>query len=187
MDVLSLTKAKTYITIIDTVFKGNTAYKGAGCIWMGVKTVFTLKNNQFIKNKASIGGAIFSEAGIAKITKCVFKSNKAGKVTSWTVKTKAGGVLKHCGGAIMIQNKNIKISKCTFNKNKATWGGAIFFKAGKLSFSGNKLSSNKAKGGTAFFSPKKVKISNKNKWGSKSTTKKALKVKHLIEKSVSAK
>jgi predicted outer membrane repeat protein len=187
MDVLSLTKSKTYITITDTVFKGNTAYKGAGCIWMGVKTVFTLKNNQFIKNKASIGGAIFSEAGIAKITKCVFKSNKAGKVTSWTVKTKAGGVLKHCGGAIMIQNKNIKISKCTFNKNKATWGGAIFFKAGKLSFSGNKLSSNKAKGGTAFFSPKKVKISNKNKWGSKSTTKKALKVKHLIEKSVSAK
>lgn len=87
MDVLSLTKSKTYITIIDTVFKGNTAYKGAGCIWMGVKTVFTLKNNQFIKNKASIGGAIFSEAGIAKITKCVFKSNKAGKVTSWTVKT----------------------------------------------------------------------------------------------------
>ena len=186
MDVLSLTKEKTKITITNTIFKGNTAYKGAGCIWMGVKTDFTLKNNQFINNKASIGGAIFSEAGIAKITSCIFKGNKAGKITSWTVKTKAGGLLKHCGGAIMIQNKNIKISKCTFKSNKATWGGAIFLKGGKFTFVGNKLSSNKAKGGKALFSSKKVKISNKNKWGGKST-KKALKVKHLIEKNVSAK
>lgn len=154
IDALSLTKKKTRITITDSTFKSNTAYKGAGAIWMGLKTVFTLKNNKFIKNKASIGGALFSEQGVAKITKCVFEGNKAGKVTSWTVKTKAGGVLKHCGGALMIQNKNIKVSKCTFKKNKATWGGAIFYKAGKLSLSGNKFTSNKSKDGKAIFSSK---------------------------------
>ena len=186
MDAFSLTKNKIHITITNCVFDSNVAYKGAGAIWLGVKTVFTMKNNQFLKNKASIGGALFSEDGVAKITSCIFKGNKAAKITSWTVKTKAGGVLKHCGGAMMIQKKNIKISKCTFKSNKATWGGAIFFKAGKITFSGNKLSSNKAKGGSAFYSAKKVKISNKNKWGSKSTTKKALKVKNLISKGVTA-
>ena len=187
MDAFSLTKQKIHLTISKCVFEENVAYKGAGAIWLGVKTVFTMKNDQFIKNKASIGGALFSEAGVAKITGCTFKGNKATKVTSWKMKTKAGGVLKHCGGAIMIQNKNLKIKKCTFKSNKATYGGAIFFKAGKLSFSGNKLTSNKAKGSTAFYSSKKIKISNKNKWGSKSTTKKALKVKNLISKGVKAK
>ena len=145
MDVLSLTKQKTKVTITDSIFKSNVAYKGAGCIWMGLKSVFTMKNNQFIKNKASIGGALFSEQGVAKITNCVFNGNKAGKVTSWTVKTKAGGVLKHCGGAIMIQKKNLNIKKCTFKKNKATYGGAIFHKSGKLTLSSNKFSGNKAK------------------------------------------
>lgn len=186
MDAFSLTKNKIHITITNCVFESNTAFKGAGAIWLGVKTVFTMKNNQFLKNKASIGGALFSEDGVAKITKCVFKGNKAAKVTSWKMTTKAGGVLKHCGGAMMIQKKNLKISKCTFTGNKATWGGAIFFKAGKISFTGNKLTSNKAKGGSAFYSAKKIKISNKNKWGSKSTTKKALKVKNLISKGVTA-
>lgn len=181
MDAFSLTKNKIHLTITKCSFDSNTAYKGAGAIWMGVKTVFTMKNNQFTKNKASIGGALFSEDGVATITNCVFKSNKAAKITSWTVKTKAGGVLKHCGGAMMIQNKNLKINKCTFKSNKATYGGAIFFKAGKLSFVGNKLVSNKAKSGTALLSSKKIKLSNKNKWNGKSTTKKALKVKNLIK------
>ncbi|WP_458453646.1 right-handed parallel beta-helix repeat-containing protein [Methanobrevibacter sp.] len=187
MDAFSLTKNKIHLTITNCIFDSNSAYKGAGAIWMGVKTVFTMKNDQFIKNQASIGGALFSEDGVAKITSCIFKSNKAAKITSWTVKTKAGGVLKHCGGAMMIQNKNIKIFKSTFKNNKATWGGALFFKAGKFTFNGNKLSSNKAKGGSALYSAKSIKISNKNKWGSKSTTKKALKVKNLISNTVKAK
>ena len=149
MDSLSFTKQKCYVTVKGCTFQGNTAYKGGGVFWMGVKTVYTMENNKFINNKASIGGVLFSEDSNTKISKCVFQGNKAGKITSWTVKTKAGGKLNHCGGAIMIQKRAVKIYKSTFKSNTATYGAVIFNSGGKLVLSGNKMSGNKAKSGGA--------------------------------------
>lgn len=88
MDSFSLTKNKVHITINNCVFKGNVANKGGGVLWIGLKTVYNMNNNKFINNKATIGGAIYSEDGNVKITKCNFQANKAKKVTSWTMKSK---------------------------------------------------------------------------------------------------
>lgn len=183
MDTFSLTKSKIYITITDSTFDSNLAYKGAGAIWMGVKTVHTMKNNKFLKNRASMGGALFSEEGTAKITNCIFQSNQAKKVTSWTAKNKAGKVLKHCGGVVMIQKGSVTFTKCTFKSNSATYGGAIFLNTGKgnLKITSNTFKSNKAKTGSTIFSHKKLASSSKNKWGSKTlTTSKAMKIKNLV-------
>lgn len=182
MDSFSLTKQKTHITITGCTFKGNTAYKGGGVFWIGVKTVYTMKNNKFINNKASIGGVFYNEDGNVKITNCLFQSNKAKKVTSWTVKTKAGGKLSHCGGAIMIEKKSVTISKSVFKKNSASYGGAIYYLNGKLKLKGNTFSSNKAKSvANEIFASKKLKVSNNNKWGSKKiSTKKAVKNKKMF-------
>ena len=147
MDTLSLNKKKVYLTITGCNFKANSAYKGGGTIWMGKNTVFTMKNNNFTSNKAGMGGALFSEAAVAKLTNCKFQGNQAKKVASWTVKTKGGKILKHYGGAFMIQNKNIQLIKCLFKKNSAAGGGAICHSGGKLKITGTKFSGNTAKSG----------------------------------------
>ena len=147
MDALSLTKKKTYITITGCTFQGNIANKGGGVFWMGKKTVFTMKNNKFIKNKATIGGVFNAEDTNAKISKCIFQGNKATKVTSWTMKAKNGHVLKHTGGVIMMDKKVVKFIKCTFKSNSATFGGVAYHKTGKLTFTGCKYAANKAKSG----------------------------------------
>ena len=181
MDTFSLTKQKIYITITDSVFDSNLAYKGGGAIWMGVKTVFTFKNDKFTNNQASMGGALFSEDATAKFTKCTFQSNKAKKVTKWTAKNKAGKVLKHCGGVVMIQKRSVTFTKCTFKTNYAVYGGVAFVNGGKLKITGNTFKSNKGKTGSAIYSHKKLSTSDKNKWGIKTlTTSKAMKVKNLV-------
>ena len=147
MDSFSINKKNVQVTITGCLFKSNSAYKGGGTIWMGKKTVYTMKNNKFINNMAGMGGALFSEQGTVKINNCLFQGNQAKKVASWTVKTKGGKVLKHCGGALMIQNKNVQITKCTFKKNHATYGGVIFHSGGKLKMTANKFSGNTAKSG----------------------------------------
>lgn len=154
IDTYSLTSKKISINIKGSTFTTNTAYKGAGAIWLGVKTSSSLTNDKFTKNKASLGGAVVSETGSSKITKCKFTSNKASKVTSWTVKTKYGGKLNHCGGGVFIEKAKCKITKSTFKKNKAAYGGAVFHDTGKLTFKGNKLSGNKAsKRGNKVYTP----------------------------------
>ncbi len=137
IDSYSVTKSKIKITIKNCNFKSNTGYKCGGAIWMGVKTIYTVENSKFIKNKASSAGAIEAEDGSAKITKCTFTSNKAAKITSWVVKTKSGGHLAHSGGAILIKNK-CKITKSVFKKNKAKWGKAVKIEGGKLTSKSNK-------------------------------------------------
>ncbi len=128
---------KIYITIKKTVFNSNTGYKCGGAIWMGLKTSYNVVNSKFIKNKASSAGAVEAEDGSSKFTKCTFTSNKAAKVTSWTVKTKSGGHLAHSGGAILIKNK-CTILKSVFKKNKATWGKSVKVEGGRLISKGNK-------------------------------------------------
>jgi predicted outer membrane repeat protein len=145
MDSFSVTKNKVKVTITGCEFKDNTAYKGGGAMWLGVKTYYTMKNNKFINNKAGLGGVFYSEACTAKINNCLFQGNQAKKVASWTMKTKAGAVLKHVGGAIMLEKKSMKITKCVFKKNKASVGGAIFHLGGKLKLSKTKFVGNKAK------------------------------------------
>lgn len=147
MDALSLTKQKTRISISGCTFQGNIANKGGGVFWMGKKTVFTMKNSKFIKNKATIGGVFNAEDTNAKISKCVFQGNKATKVTSWKMKAKNGHVLKHTGGVIMMDKKVVKFIKCTFKGNSATFGGVAYHKSGKLTFPGCKYAANKAKSG----------------------------------------
>jgi predicted outer membrane repeat protein len=147
MDALSLTKQKTRISISGCTFQGNIANKGGGVFWMGKKTVFTMKNSKFIKNKATIAGVFNAEDTNAKISKCVFQGNKATKVTSWKMKAKNGHVLKHTGGVIMMNKKVVKFIKCTFKSNSATFGGVAYHKTGKLTFTGCKYAANKAKSG----------------------------------------
>lgn len=137
IDSYSVTGKKIKITIKKSTFESNTGYKCGGAIWMGVKTVYNIANSKFIKNKASSAGALEAEDGVAKITKCTFTSNKAAKVTSWVVKTKAGGRLAHSGGAILVKN-HCKIFKCTFKKNKATYGKVVKNEGGKVTAKGNK-------------------------------------------------
>lgn len=182
IDSFSLTKKKIYIQIIKCTFNRNTAYKGGGAIWMGLKTVYSMKNNKFTNNRATIGGAIYCQDGIVKIYKCLFTSNKAKKVTSWKVKAKRGGVLHHSGGAILIQKKNVKITKSVFKKNSADYGGSLFFLGGKLKIKYNTFLSNNAKKyAKEICASKKLKISNKNKWTAKKlSSKKALKNKKLF-------
>ena len=105
MDALSLNKQKTRITVTGCTFQGNIANKGGGVFWMGLKTVYTMKNNKFIKNKASVGGTFVAEDTSAKISNCVFKGNKATKVTSWKMRAKDGHVLKFVGGVLMIETQ----------------------------------------------------------------------------------
>lgn len=188
MDSYSLTNGKIYITIKNSLFDSNTGEKGAGAIWMGVKTVYTIDKSNFTNNKASIAGALYTEDGTAKITNCNFINNKAAKITKRVVNTKAGGKLNHCGGAIFDEYcKNLKISNCIFNGNKATYGGALHYKNGKFTFTGNTVTSCTAKYGPGLFSSKSVTISNKNKWGAKKVnTKKAIKSK-IINSLVKAK
>ena len=147
MDSLSLNKNKAYITVTGCNFKANTAYKGAGTFWMGKKTVFTFKNNNFTSNKAGMGGALFAEATTAKITNCIFQGNQAKNLPSWKVRNKAGKILKHYGGALMVQKYTVTITKCVFKKNSAAGGGAICKMGGKLKISGTKFSGNTAKSG----------------------------------------
>ena len=144
MDACTQNGKKVTIKITGTLLEGNTAYKGAGALWMGKKTYYTMTNDKFIKNEAGIGGALFSEDTTAKITKCLFQGNRARQVSSFRMTTKAGGVLKHCGGALMLQKKSVTFKKCTFKKNRATYGGAIFKKGGKLKTTSCKFSGNKA-------------------------------------------
>lgn len=181
-DSYSLTSKKIKVTVKDTTFESNTAYKGGGAIWMGVKTVYKIENSNFNKNKASLGGALVAEAGSAQIIKCTFTGNKAAKVTSWTVKTKSGAKLNHCGGAIFNEKDNVKLTKCTIKNNKATYGGGIFIKTGKMTLTNNVITGNKAsKYGTQLFADSSIKIGNKNKWGPKKlSTKKAIKVKNMF-------
>ena len=147
MDSFSINKNKVQVTISGCEFKGNSAYKGAGVIWMGLKTKYTIKNSKFISNKAGMGGVFYSQDCKSKISKCLFKGNVAKKVASWTVNKKDGGVLKHLGGAIMLEKKSMKIIKCVFKKNRATTGGAIFKHSGSLKVVKTKFSGNKAKVG----------------------------------------
>ena len=147
MDSCSINKNKVYVTITGCTFNANTAYKGAGTIWIGVKTVFTIINNKFINNQAGMGGALLTETGTIKINKCLFQGNKARNIPKWTVKAKSGKILKHYGGAIMVKNQNVKVLRCTFKKNSAAEGGAIYHQAGKLTLSANKFSGNVAKKG----------------------------------------
>ena len=147
MDSFSVNKNKVRVTISGCEFKANSAYKGAGVIWLGLKTNYNIKNSKFINNKAGMGGVFYSEDCKAKITKCLFQGNSAKKVASWTVTKKGGGVLKHLGGAIMLQKKSMKISKCVFKKNHATTGGAIFKDGGSLKVTATKFSGNTAKAG----------------------------------------
>ncbi len=147
MDACSFNKKKIYITISGCNFKQNTAYKGGGTFWMGIYTVFNIKNSKFISNKAGGGGALKCESTIAKITNCLFQGNQAKKLTSWVMKTKGGKILKFCGGAINIENKNIQLIKCTIKKNHASVGGAIFQSGGKLKLTSTKFSGNTAKNG----------------------------------------
>ena len=147
MDACSQNKNKVYITVSNCTFKENTAYKGGGVFWMGVRSVFTIKNSKFISNKAGMAGALFAESTVAKITGCLFQSNQAKKVASWTVKTKSGQVLKHCGGVLRLQGKNVQFVKCTFKKNHATYGGVVFQTGGKLKMTSVKYSGNTAKSG----------------------------------------
>ena len=155
---------------------------------MGVKTVYTIDKCNFTNNKASLAGALYVEDGTAKITNCLFTSNQAAKITKRTVTTKAGTKLNHCAGALFAQSaKSLNINNCVFNKNKATYGGAIQYKEGSLSLTGNSILSNSAKYGPCLFASKKISISNKNKWGAKKVnTKKAIKLK-LVNSNVKAK
>ncbi len=170
VDTYSLNSQKVYVDIKNCNFKSNTAYKGAGAIWMGVKTIYNVYNSKFTKNKATFAGAIEAEDGNAKITKCSFVGNKAAKITSWNVKSKKGKHLNHCGGAIHIENycqivncnfrankatyggaihirNNYKIIKCNFNRNSASFGGAIYFEKNCKVFKCNFNSNNAVYGG----------------------------------------
>ena len=147
MDACSQNKNNVAVTISGCIFKENTAYKGGGVFWMGVRSVFTISSSKFLSNKAGMGGALFAEKTTAKISNCLFQSNQAKKLTSWTVKTKDGRVLKHCGGVLRLQGKSVKFVKCTFKKNHATYGGVVFQTGGKLTMSSVKYSGNTAKSG----------------------------------------
>lgn len=147
MDAASQNKNNVYVTVSGCTFNANTAYKGGGVFWMGLRSVFTIKNSKFIGNKAGMAGALFAETTVAKISGCLFQSNQARKVASWTVKTKGGKVLKHCGGVLRLQNKNVQFVKCTFKKNYATYGGVVFQTGGKLKMSAVKYIGNTAKSG----------------------------------------
>lgn len=146
MDAVSNSK-KTYITITGCLFQGNIANKGGGVFWMGLKSVFTIKNSKFIKNKATIGGTFVGEDTSSKVSNCLFQGNKATKVTSWKMRAKDGHILKFSGGVIMMEKRSVKFFKCTFKGNSATYGGVAFHKSGKLSFTKCKYSANKAKSG----------------------------------------
>ena len=147
MDTCTKGKNKVRVIIKNTLFDGNYAYKGGGCIWMGVKTYYTMKNNKFINNEAGMGGAFFCEDGRSKVTNCIFQGNKARNIPKWQVHNKGGRILKNYGGAVLMQNKKLQLIKCTFIKNRANAGGAIFHMGGKLVLSKNKFSANKAKKG----------------------------------------
>lgn len=147
MDACSINKKKVKVIITGTLFDSNTAYKGGGTIWMGVKSTFTLKNNKFINNEGGMGGALFSEASFATLNKCIFQGNKAKKVAPFTMRTKGGAILKHYGGALVVQGKTVKVIRCTFKKNHAVAGGAIYHEGGKLKLTANKFSGNTAKKG----------------------------------------
>lgn len=137
LDSYSVSSKKVHVTLKNCKFISNTGYKGAGAIWMGVKTVYKVSNTLFKKNKASTAGAIEAESGKTQITKCKFLKNKAAKVTSWTVKTKAGGHLAHSGGAILIKN-TCKVTNSVFKGNKAKYGKNVKVEGGKLISKKNK-------------------------------------------------
>lgn len=188
IDTFSLNNEKVTVTIKNSIFNYNTAYKGAGAIWLGVKTVSKLTGNVFYMNKASQAGAVYAEDGNAVISKCNFSTNHAGNITSWVVKSKAGKVLNFCGGAIFNQYcKNLKITNCIFKKNTATFGGALHYQKGKLTFLKNTIKKCTAKNAAFIYASANLTVSKNNNWGIKKiTTKKALKNK-LINKLIKIK
>jgi predicted outer membrane repeat protein len=165
MDCLSLPGSgiKPHITITGCTFQGNIANKGGGVFWLGLKTTVSMKNNKFIKNKATIGGVFNSEDSNTKITGCLFKGNKATKVTSWKMRAKDGHILKFVGGVLMMEKRVVKFVKCTFKSNSATYGGAIFKKSGKVTLTKCKFSGNKAKTGAKMYPESKSDSKKKKK------------------------
>lgn len=188
IDTFSLNNKNVNIIIKKCTFTSNTAYKGAGAIWLGVKTVSTITGTVFNKNKASQAGAVYTEDGKATISKCNFSANSAGKITSWVVKSKAGKVLNFCGGAIFNHYcKSLKITNCVFKKNTATFGGALHYQKGKLTFLKNTIKKCTAKNAAFIYASANLTVSKNNNWGIKKiTTKKALKNK-LINKLIKIK
>lgn len=155
IDTYSADKSKVVVNINKCIFDSNTAHKGAGAVWLGTITHYTIKNSEFKYNKATVGGAIFIEGKSAKISSCKFIKNS---VKSYTKYSKSKTAIKPSGGAISIKSK-LTLSNCEFDGNKATVvGGAIYNKAA-MTVSSSKFYRNSAKyGGGVYHDGKKSSL-----------------------------
>lgn len=141
-------KVVVTVNVNNCVFDSNTAYKGGGVIWMGLLTKYTIKNSNFTNNKASVGGALFATGKSASISNCIFKKNTGNKITEWTVLSKFGNVIQHCGGAIYVPDcPDFKISNSIIQYNNAEHGGGIYDNSGKVTITGCDISHNTAVNG----------------------------------------
>ena len=109
VDLFKFNKKISHVSIVNCVFKENTARECGGAIFSDYGYL-TIKNCKFYQNKASkSGGALEVRSGKLRLIKPVFNSNSA-----------------KYGGALLIKNKKSIYSKnAKYMHNKASHGKNI--------------------------------------------------------------
>lgn len=92
------------LEVYNTEFTKNIAYEKGGAIFIDQSSVISLKNSQFIENKAFRGSCIFAQHSLSesKITNCTFSYNSA-----------------NYSGSLSLLESNFTLTDCTFNDNTA--------------------------------------------------------------------
>lgn len=138
-----------YTTIIDCVFRGNTALTTGGAVNFGSNTVgHRLIGSIFTNNHAPIGGALRSINNDLLIENCFFDNNYANETS---------------GGALYLRLSDTTIKDCVFtNNHAANNGGAIYDITGNLNIINTSFTNNQAVNGGAVHTDSQLKVINSN-------------------------
>ncbi len=100
--------ASSNVTIMNTVFQGNSAIAGGGLYANGGNV--TLVDCQFLANDANNGGGLYTNQCTVSVTNCLFDQNDAAAE----------------GGAMRVYNGSATVADSTFDDNASvTYGGAL--------------------------------------------------------------
>ncbi|MCI5778871.1 MAG: hypothetical protein MR051_03500, partial [Lentisphaeria bacterium] len=137
------------VELNNSLFQNNNGNSHGGAVMSQSASGFSVSGSTFAANRATSGGAIFSDRGANAVTNGKFFDNTASN-----------------GGAAYIDGSTLTLSGGTFAGNSAaTFGGAVYVKGANaelavsgVTFSGNSAGSH---GGAMFFaSAKSVSLSN---------------------------
>ena len=130
--IIATDHGQQFVIIINgTLFRNNEVKGGSGgAIYLSVQSLLLkVENSQFVNNRASDGGAMFTKGGSMDISTTSFSNNSACADTS----TKN----HYCeGGAILgFIHDIISIVDCQFSNNSAKSGSALYINGRDPSFS----------------------------------------------------